>query len=188
LSQIIPPSLSNSKRGIKTHQLIQDYLQSKINFEMCLESLDGHTAKYFNQHAKNWLQLIKQSTSLGIEVEMRFSWKGNIILGTPDLYFIHKDSLNVWDFKTGHLDEEDLRAYVLQLKWYAYALFQKTRPSSSGIHLKIIALDMENETEYFIKYSELEAELSQWWSQFSNYSTKKLNHCLKCSYQVYCSK
>ena len=44
------------------------------------------------------------------------------------LFFINSLGLHVWDFKTGLIDEFDLQAYHLQLKWYAFAIAQKTRP------------------------------------------------------------
>lgn len=180
--------LSNAKRGTHIHTIIQKYLNSEISYDNALAEIDGDAGLYFKANAKDWLCKIKHAEIMQIEQEMRFSWKDNIILGTPDLYTIDGQSIEVWDFKTGDIDTEDLSVYRLQLSWYAYAIHQKTRLNNSTIKMKIIALDNKKEYQYEMKSSELISNLEYWWSNFNNYHIKKLNHCEKCSYQVYCSK
>jgi ATP-dependent helicase/nuclease subunit A len=183
-------SLSSAKRGTKVHGVLQNYLSKKIDFEEAKNLLDNNVAKFFELNAKKWLALVDQSTRVHIEKELRFSWKGNVILGTPDLYLVKDETLEVWDFKTGEIDEEDLRSYQQQLKWYAMAItqFEKNINYNTHIVLKILKLDMMEEAEWKTDLHSLESELSSWWSSFGKYHTKKLSHCSKCSYQVYCDK
>lgn len=180
--------LSNSQRGIDVHKSIQAFLINELSFEDTLNELDSKARDFFKTHGNQWHKEIATAELIGIEQELRFSWKGNIILGTPDVYFVHDANLQVWDFKTGLVDEADLQAYYLQLKWYAYAVAQKTRLTISSISLKIIALDTQKIFEFSSDIRKLEAELETWWVKFADYTTKKLNHCSKCTYQVYCTK
>lgn len=187
-------SVSSSKRGIKVHAVLQNYLTDKLSYHDALEDLDGDAAKYFQKRGVSWKEQISGANDISIEHEIRFSWKGNIVLGTPDLYFYTESGeLHVWDFKTGHVLEDDLSAYLLQLKWYAYAIVQKAQKkdeshSNLNITLKVLMLDDQKEVQIKTNYDQVHKELKSWWLGFSNYSTKKLNHCSKCSYQLYCDK
>ncbi len=183
--------MSSSQRGTKVHKLLQDYLSKKVNFQQALQALDNNVAKYFKTHGEFWLAEVSNANEVYIEQEIRFSWKGNIILGTPDLAFFSQETLQVWDFKTGNVDQEDRAAYLLQLQWYAYAVLQKYEVDvrlNKKIILKILALDQMETIEVETDYLALNSYLSCWWSSFFHYSTKKLSHCSKCSYQLYCDK
>lgn len=183
-----PIAVSHAKRGIQIHKVIQRFLLGEIDFETSLDQIDQKAGEYFSEMAILWKNHIKNSVVVEVEKELRFSWKGNIILGTPDLYFIKENEIHIWDFKTGSVDDSDLEVYKLQLKWYAVAIQQQTRLSSSSIKFKIIALDLKKTFEFVIQSEQLEKDLNSWWSNFSDYTTKKLEHCPKCVYQVYCNK
>lgn len=178
-------NVSSAKRGIEIHALLHGFFSQNLNYDKIKNLLSEEAAVFFESESKLINTTLSKCSLKEFESEIRFSWRDNILVGTPDMYCIDKSSLYIWDFKTGHLDDEDKLTYLLQIYWYVFAICQKY----SGIKLAIIsilALDDCKSHTHELSIVDVERHLDVWWQGFGEYATKKLSHCSKCSYQVYC--
>lgn len=177
--------VSSAERGIKIHEIFHQYYAKNIKASELKQIINNDSYLFFEQIDKEIQQILSASEVIALESEIRFSWKKNIIVGTPDMYAIKDQDLYLWDFKTGLLDEEDKSTYLLQLYWYVLAISEK-HPEIQYAQVNILAIDNCELIQNKLSVSEVFKKIENWWDGYGKYYTKKISHCSKCSCQVYC--
>ncbi len=114
-----------------------------------------------------------------------------MISGIPDLILMPKGDqiTQIWDYKTGRITEENLGHYWIQLKVYAYALYELQRiPPSSEIILKLVFVDQKEILQVRVTRAECEAELFPLWQSQNEPWKTNPDHCSQCSYGDICPR
>lgn len=180
---------SSSQRGSAIHLLIQNFWSDKISKNELIDNLANlkiiNPEKLVNDWGNYKLQGI-----LKFEQELRFSLHGAMILGSYDVFWQDPDKqlFEVWDFKTGSLDESVRKTYEFQVALYCYALYQLGQvPYDQNILTKIIFLDLDQTIKVKYSFDQLIIMVQDFWATFGSYHIKNLNHCQHCSYTVFCN-
>src|SRR5690606_23873891 len=132
---------SSAERGTNIHEAISIALAK--NFVPGREYINHPDEKIISQTLDR-LKELNTHYELISEVPIKFSFFGHVISGIPDLILKPKSEGNyqVWDFKTGRITSEKLAPYWLQLKIYAYALYElKQVPKDNSIELELYFVD-----------------------------------------------
>lgn len=114
-----------------------------------------------------------------------------MISGIPDLLLMPKgeEIAQIWDYKTGRITQENLGHYWVQLKVYAYALFELERiPASSEVILKLVFVDQKKTLELIVTRSQCESDLFPLWRSQNEPWKVNLDHCAQCSYGDICPR
>ena len=114
-----------------------------------------------------------------------------MISGIPDLILMPKaqQKAQIWDYKTGRITQESLSHYWVQLKVYAYALYELERiPSSSEIILKLVFVDQKQILELIVTREMCETDLFPLWRSQNEPWKVNLDHCAQCSYGDICPR
>ena len=114
-----------------------------------------------------------------------------MISGIPDLLLIPKgdQKAQVWDFKTGRITQENLNHYWVQLKVYAYALFELKRvPLSSEIELKLVFVDQKEILTQTTTFSQCSQDLFPLWQSQNEPWKINSDHCGQCPYGDICPR
>ncbi len=176
---------SSASRGTLIHELISKMI--KKNFTVPLNTneheeillwVKGQLQKYFDLDYE-----------MRSEEPMKFDFFGQMLSGTPDLFFFKEDDLQVWDFKTGRPNEIKDGPYWFQLKCYAYALANMYDISPSA-KLKLVLCFVDTK-EVFSNEMSLEEVLSSLWNSCEKLSDlNKINndYCNYCDFNQVCNK
>jgi CRISPR/Cas system-associated exonuclease Cas4 (RecB family) len=171
------PGVSSSERGSNIHKRIQKLLEEK----KCLP--ENFPCKKFWDAP--WHELLDKN--IYSELELRFKWRDQMLIGAPDLFFFTGSQLTVIDFKTGKVEDSSLRAYKTQLLLYSHAIIDKfTHIKIDGISCQIWSLDEGVIHHCHYRYDNVQQELDKLTFSVESYKEKKLDHCSKCPYQVLC--
>jgi hypothetical protein len=114
-----------------------------------------------------------------------------MISGIPDLILLPKLQHNaqVWDFKTGRITQENLAHYWVQLKIYAYALYELNRiPLSSEIILKLVFVDQKQILSETVNHQQCLSDLFPLWRSQNEPWTINPDHCTQCPYGDICPR
>jgi CRISPR/Cas system-associated exonuclease Cas4 (RecB family) len=115
-----------------------------------------------------------------------------MISGIPDLIVLPKNSqapAQVWDFKTGRITQESLSHYWIQLKTYAYALYELKRVDKTrAIQLRLCFVDQQKFIDLSVDYSNIEPELFELWRSQNQPWKINPDHCSQCSYGPICPR
>ena len=114
-----------------------------------------------------------------------------MISGIPDLILMPKEKqkAQIWDYKTGRITQENLSHYWVQLKVYAYALYELERiPASSVIILKLVFVDQKEILELTVTRAQCESDLFPLWRSQNEPWKVNLDHCAQCSYGDICPR
>lgn len=172
--------VSDAKKGIRIHKMIEGIIESK-KFDS--EKDEDEISSWIKSKLRDY-----SDKEFIAEKEMKFSIFGQMITGIPDLVInCDEDSFEIWDFKTGIVNQDDLDSYFFQLKCYALGYSQINNLNNKvKCSLKIMALDQSHEIEVKLSVKECIDHLYLVWSKLNDFSTKKINHCSACEYGNLC--
>lgn len=179
---------SSADRGTHIHAQIAKGIEH--NFVVPRESF-GSEYREPIEWALNQLKELSHEYELIAEKPLKFKFYNFMISGIPDLVLIPKSQqiAQIWDFKTGRITPENLNHYWVQLKAYAYALYELGRvPLSSEIELKLIFVDKKEVLSLKVTRLSCSQDLYPIWrSQNEPWSTKT-EHCTQCPYGDICPR
>ena len=181
--------ISSSERGTLIHAYIAEGLSK--NFIVPRSAFEGdHHAPI--EWALNLLKTFSNDYEFVAEKPLKFKFFNFMISGIPDLLLIPKTaahSAQVWDYKTGRITQENLGHYWIQLKVYAYALYQlKLIAENSFVDLKLCFVDQQKILEERISFDTIRPELFTLWKSQNEPWLIKLDHCSQCSYGDICPR
>lgn len=175
-----PPPLSSAERGREIHLAISRMIQNNLVVP---------TGKTLNIKLLEWVrgQLQPYQSSLLIsERPLKFSLFGLMVSGIPDLIIRHSQSIMIWDFKTG-LKQKDNQHYWLQLKLYAFALWQLGQVDQDDpIELSLLYLDTEEKESLTVNFNQTRAEIFSLWQLSNSVHQVNRQHCPLCHYGKLC--
>ncbi|MEA9356558.1 UvrD-helicase domain-containing protein [Bacteriovorax sp. PP10] len=121
------------------------------------------------------------------EKQIKFSFFGQMISGTPDLIFEDDTEVIVWDFKTGTRDESNEESYWFQLMCYgyAYANLKHFTPEKS-VPLTLLYVDQKQSVTKVLTLGQISALLFEKWSKTESLNQVNLEHCFHCDYSSIC--
>ena len=185
LAQVIT---SSADRGTQIHAQIAKGIER--NFIVPRESFSTeHHAPI--EWALTQLKELSTDYELIAEKALKFKFFNFMISGIPDLVLIPKSNqiAQIWDFKTGRITQENLNHYWVQLKAYAYALYELGRvPVSSEIELKLIFVDKKEVMKVTVTRKDCEQELYPLWRSQNEPWKIKTEHCTQCPYGDICPR
>ncbi|MFA5583195.1 MAG: UvrD-helicase domain-containing protein [Bacteriovoracaceae bacterium] len=179
---------SSAERGTNIHEAISVALAK--NFVPGREYINHPDEKIISQTLDR-LKELSTHYELISEVPIKFSFFGHVISGIPDLILKPKSEGNyqVWDFKTGRITSEKLAPYWLQLKIYAYALYElKQVPKDNSIELELYFVDEQKSLSKKVSFAEIVPELFNFWQRQSRPWERNLDHCGRCVHGDICLK
>lgn len=179
---------SSADRGTMIHAQIAKGIER--NFVVPLESFHSEQ-KAPIEWALNELKVLASDFELIPEKPLKFKFFNFMISGIPDLLLMPKanQKAQIWDFKTGRITQENLAHYWVQLKVYAYALFQLKRlPLSSEIDLKLVFVDQKQTLQESISFEQCQTELYPLWRSQNEPWKINSDHCTQCPYGDICPR
>ena len=179
---------SSAGRGTYIHAQIAQGIDH--NFVVPLESFNtSHKAPV--EWALAQLKDLSFHYEMIPEKSLKFKFFNFMISGIPDLLLIPKGDhkAQVWDFKTGRITQENLNHYWVQLKVYAYALFELKRvPLSSEIELKLVFVDQKEILTQTTTFSQCSQDLFPLWQSQNEPWKINSDHCGQCPYGDICPR
>jgi ATP-dependent helicase/nuclease subunit A len=179
---------SSAERGTYIHAQIAEGIEH--NFVVPRESFSG-TQREPIQWALDQLKELSVNYQLIAEKALKFRFFNFMVSGIPDLLLIPKTNQNaqVWDFKTGKMNKENLAHYWVQLKAYAYGLYQLQRVDfSSEIELKLIFVDHQQVLTEVVNFQRCQQDLYPLWQSQNQPWKINSEHCTQCSYGDICPR
>lgn len=180
--------VSSSQRGSRVHALLSQAVEH--NFIVPLEAFNTEL-KAPLEWALSELTQFKMTHDFFSEKPLKFKFFNFMVSGIPDLILISKNldqTSQVWDYKTGRMTQEKLSHYWIQLKAYAYSLYQLEKVSrESEIEIKLCFVDEKRMLSQTVKLSQIEAELFELWETQSRPWLIKADHCSQCFYNDICN-
>lgn len=169
--------VSSAQRGEKIHRMIEAWL---------LKKPEGSEIEKYPFY--EWLaeHLDISSSGLQTELEIKFSFFGQMINGRIDL-FIPGEFPRVIDFKTGQSSSIYKKSYWLQLKLYALALYELGYIDySQTLSLELLYLDQKHQEKLPIRFENLKSQL--WKEIIESYDPDQMNldYCPECPYKAFC--
>lgn len=179
---------SSADRGTRIHAQIA--LGIERNFIVPRESFanDDHAPIKW---ALDQLKELSSDFELIPEKALKFKFFNFMISGIPDLVLIPKTNKNaqIWDFKTGRITQENLNHYWVQLKTYAYALYELGWvQNSSEIELKLIFVDKKEILIERVTLSHCHDNLFPLWRSQNEPWKINSDHCSQCPYGDICPR
>ncbi len=171
--------VSSKERGTELHNKIYLHLQGKLKSLSITPEILWVCEE---------LQKIKLQ-NVYIEKEMKFSFFGQMIAGTPDWFSI--DNVNkkivVVDYKTGTLTDEKILKYNAQVLIYAFGIMKSySLTNSFNFDLKLFFIDERKIHSRKLNASEIELEAQNIWIKINQLNQVRIDHCKFCNYQSYC--
>lgn len=179
---------SSADRG--THIHAQIALGIERNFVVPRESFSTEQREPI-EWALNQLKELAPDFEMVAEKSLKFKFFNFMISGIPDLILMPKakQKAQIWDYKTGRITQENLNHYWVQLKVYAYALYELERiPASSEIILKLVFVDQKQILELTVTRAQCESDLFPLWRSQNEPWKVNLDHCAQCSYGDICPR
>ncbi len=176
--------ISSASRGTHLHERI-----SKMLLGEEIDSLEDENDKIII----DWIieKIDKYPNHLKIsEQEIKFSFKGQMLVGIPDLLLLEANSnpsCEIWDFKTGQRGEEKEKNYWLQLYLYAHALWSNAVSQNQPIHLVLVFLDTQEMVRIKARKEFVNSQLNELWKKLGSFDQVKGKHCNYCDYQILCA-
>lgn len=179
---------SSADRGTYIHAQLAEGIER--NFVVPRESFSTEQREPI-EWALGLLKELSPTYDFIAEKSLKFKFFNFMISGIPDLILMPKDKQNaqIWDYKTGRITQENLNHYWVQLKAYAYALYELERiPSSSEIILKLVFVDQKQILEVVVTRGMCATDLFPLWrSQNEPWKTNP-DHCSQCIYGDICPR
>jgi ATP-dependent helicase/nuclease subunit A len=139
----------------------------------------------------NWVvDLLKMRAkwqSVKAEEEVKFQVGQFMINGVIDLSFLGPNGIEIWDYKTGKISEENLESYWFQLKTYAYSFYQLNKVDKiSPIRIVLCFLDEMKLIENTVTMDEVSQLINKTWEKIKKPDEINLSHCEKCEFKLIC--
>lgn len=185
--EVVIPA-SSAERGTRIHAQIAQGIDH--NFIVPRESFGGGDHASI-QWALDLLKPLAQDFSLMAEQPLKFKLFHFMVSGIPDLVLESKgdQKSQIWDFKTGRINSENLSHYWIQLKAYAYGLYQLGRVQfSSEVELKLIFVDQKEVLTKVVTFEDCRDDLFPLWQSQNRPWEIKSDHCSQCSYGDICPR
>jgi ATP-dependent exoDNAse (exonuclease V) beta subunit len=179
---------SSADRGTYIHAQIAEGIGKNFVVPRAAFSSENHAPV---EWALSQLRDLFQNFDMISEKSLKFKFFNFMISGIPDLILMPKGDqiTQIWDYKTGRITEENLGHYWIQLKVYAYALYELQRiPSSSEIILKLVFVDQKEILQITVTRALCEAELFPLWQSQNEPWKTNPDHCSQCSYGDICPR
>lgn len=170
---------SNKERGIEKHYEISQFLLGK----KIKERLSSEAVWAIDE-----IEKIKVDQFYS-EHEIKFSFFGQMISGTPDWYGINSrdKELVIVDFKTGKLNLEKELKYFSQVKIYAYGLLKSMNLGEDWkARLVLMSLDEKKITIETLLKPDVFHQTFETWKKISRLNQARVEHCSSCKFQTYC--
>ncbi|MDO9180828.1 MAG: UvrD-helicase domain-containing protein [Bacteriovorax sp.] len=180
---------SSKKRGTEVHSFLSKLFLKEIEVGDVPEK-EKNKIIWAYQLADRF----QQDFDAVSERMIKFSFFGQMISGTPDLVFIHKNSnpvekLIVWDFKTGIRNAENESSYWFQLMSYAYAYGNIYKiDQNNKIELSLLYLDQLEAVTKVVTFNEITQVLFTFWKKTESLNQVNSSHCSHCEYSTICKK
>lgn len=179
---------SSADRGTYIHAQISQGIER--NFIVPRESFSSEEKEAI-EWALSELRQLAADYQMQSEKPLKFKFFNFMISGIPDLVLLPNGEKNaqVWDFKTGRITQDNLAHYWVQLRVYAYALYQLGRiPLSSEIELKLVFVDQKKTLTETVTANQCSSLLFPLWrSQNTPWQTNP-DHCDQCPYGDICPR
>lgn len=170
---------SSKERGIEKHYEISQYFMGRKNKEQLSDE---------SLWAISEIEKIKVDR-FHSEKEIKFSFFGQMISGTPDWYAFNteKNELVIIDFKTGQLNSEKILKYFAQVKIYAYGLLKSMNLGEEWtVKLLLMSIDEKKIIEQSLCKTDLFDQSFNIWQKISRLNQARVEHCSSCKFQTYC--
>jgi ATP-dependent exoDNAse (exonuclease V) beta subunit len=172
---------SSKKRGTDLHYQIS----ANLNQDKLVNVQDEDAKVIINWVNAEFLKLKPEIFSS--EIEMKFSFFGQMITAIPDLILVKNNQIEVWDFKTGLRNENNEESYWFQLACYAYGHgVLNNLDQEISFNLKLLYLDQKDIVSKTLKLKEINEYLFKTWKKIENLYQVNLNHCGFCEYKSMC--
>jgi ATP-dependent exoDNAse (exonuclease V) beta subunit len=179
---------SSADRGTFIHAQIAEGIEKNFVVPRAIFSTEQHAPV---EWALEQLRLLRDDFEMIAEKSLKFKFFNFMISGIPDLLLMPRSEqiAQIWDYKTGRITQENLAHYWVQLKVYAYALYELGRvPHSSEIILKLVFVDQKQTLELTISREQCLKDLFPLWrSQNEPWKTNP-DHCAQCTYGDICPR
>lgn len=126
-----------------------------------------------------------------LEKEMKFSFFGQMISGTPDWFNLDlaNEVVTIVDYKTGALTEEKTLKYNAQVLIYAYGIKKLHSLSrNSTFSLLLFSIDERRIVSQTLNGNEVEELALNLWTKIYQLNQVRLAHCGHCNFQTYCQE
>jgi ATP-dependent helicase/nuclease subunit A len=181
--------LSSSERGSKIHEYISKGITENFTVHRDVFASELKTPI---QWTLDQLRGTSSDHELISEKALKFKFFNFMISGIPDLIMLPKKKTSpaqIWDFKTGRITQESLSHYWIQLKTYAYALYELKRvEKTQPILLRLCFVDQQKFIDLSVDYSSIEPELFELWGSQNRPWKINTEHCSQCSYGPICPR
>jgi ATP-dependent helicase/nuclease subunit A len=173
---------SSMERGTRVHAQLAKLLTREMDISEAKED-EREKLEWVLKEAEE----ISKNHNVISEKQIKFSFFGQMISGTPDLIFENEDDLIVWDFKTGGRDEDNEESYWFQLMCYAYAYANLKRfTPEKSIPLTLLYIDQKKSITRALRLSQISELLFVKWSKTESLNQVNFNHCSHCDYSSIC--
>ena len=179
---------SSSQRGTYVHAQIAAGIER--NFVVPREVFGGELHAPV-EWALEMLRDMSDDYDLIPEKQIKFKLFNFMISGIPDLVLMPKGNqkAQVWDFKTGRITKDSLSHYWLQLKTYAYALYEMGKiQAESEVELVLCFVDQKETLKLSVTFKQCEADLYPVWRSQNEPWKINPDHCSQCSYGSICPR
>ena len=181
-------SISDADRGTYVHGLLEKFIESKGKNEFFHTKTEDELAFNFGKELIDPF-FDSEKYSLLSEQELKFDLFTQKISAKPDLIIIPKidqdHPVEIWDFKTGAINESNREKYFFQLFLYATGVSQ-FYPEYENFVLKIICLDYQKVEQKTLNLDELRKAVSFILLGMNRPEVKNQNYCSKCEMNKIC--
>ena len=176
-------AISSAERGTHLHSVIEEYFSSGRK-ETILDRLNQSKIKNFlleEFNSGNFDNFVS-------ERELKFSFLSGVINGIPDLLLEKNGQVaEIWDFKSGLLDEYSMQRYWAQLAIYGLAVFNLGLADQNQIlSVKLLMLDQQESLKRDLSYNDCLEQSSVLVDQIKKRFDANTEHCQYCEYQTFC--
>lgn len=173
---------SSMERGTRVHAGLSKLMLGEMELSDVEASERGKLEWVLSEADK-----VSDGKNIISEKQIKFSFFGQMISGTPDLIFEDDSEVIVWDFKTGTRDESNEESYWFQLMCYgyAYANLKHFTPEKS-VPLTLLYVDQKQSVTKVLTLGQISALLFDKWSKTESLNQVNLKHCSHCDYAPIC--
>ena len=175
-------SRSNKDRGNEFHRHIENYIKRGLD-QSSVEQNNISVLKFcFDE-----LDKVSKENKLLSEYGIKFKFNGQFINGICDLVILGdgNDIAEVWDFKTGLIEELNKEKYHAQLSLYAVGILELF-PELKSIKLKLIYLDEQKIVEDIFRREDIPGFADKVAQKIKTPWMKNESNCQICEYQKIC--
>lgn len=172
---------SSKERGTNLHESIFHHLCGKLQGKDVVPEV-----LWVSDEIK---KLNKENAYL--EKELKFSFFGQMISGTPDWFFVDAShsEVTIVDYKTGFLNAEKIVKYNAQIIIYAFGIKKLySLPDSSTFYLKLFSIDERKIINTTMSGKDVVIAAKAIWQKTNQLNQSRLDHCHICHFQSYCQE